>query len=201
MSEQERNNLDGGEQDPQTNPATGDGPGQGDSDPENNGDGEEVTFTAEQQAKLDQIITNRLQRQREKLEAEAEEAQRKAEQEAEEARLAEQQEFQELAEKRKAELDKVKPELEALQERAKRYEEALESHAAQALEHVPDFVKPLLEKMDLLEKLNYIAEHAEEFAGNGGPAGPPKTPKPNGDGNLTDDERRRKSVHVRRIWS
>jgi hypothetical protein len=201
MSERENSNLDDGTQDPQTDSQTGNGPGQGDSDPENNGDAGEVTFTDEQQAKIDQIIADRLERQRTKLEAEAEEARQKAEQEAEEARLAEQQEFQELAETRKAKLDELQPQLETLQERAERYEKALATHAEQAMANVPAFVKPLLEQMDPVEQLAYIAEHEEEFTESGGSAGPPKTPKPNGDGDMTDKERRRRATSARRIWS
>jgi multidrug efflux pump subunit AcrA (membrane-fusion protein) len=202
MSEQENSNLDDGTQDPQTDPTTGNGPGQGDSDPETNGDAGEVTFTDEQQAKLDQIIADRLERQRTKLEAEAEEARQEAEQEAEEARLAEQQEFQQLAETRKAKLDELQPQLETLQERVERYEEAVSAQVEQAMARVPAFVKPLLEQMDPVEQLAYIAEHEEEFATeSGGSAGPPKTPKPNGDGDMTDKERRRRATSARRIWS
>jgi DNA repair exonuclease SbcCD ATPase subunit len=206
MSEQDNSNLDDGTQDPQTNPQTGNGPGQGDSDPENNGDTGEVTFTDEQQAFINKLVGGTRQKVREQVEQqlrdEFEKEQQKADREAEEARLAEQQEFQELAETRKAKLDELEPQLETLQERAERYEKALTAHAEQAMANVPAFVKPLLEKMDPVEQLAYIAEHEEEFATeSGGSAGPPKTPKPNGDGDMTDKERRRRAVSARRIWS
>lgn len=160
--------------------------------------GTEVTFSAEQQARLDEIIAERLKRQREKLEREAEEARHKAEQEAEEARMAEQKKFEELAEKRKAELDELEPQLTAVTEERDTYREALAEHVKQQLENVPELVKDLLEDRDPVEVLNYLTEHADELSKASGPDGPPKTPKPKGSGELTDDEIRKAAWHVRR---
>jgi hypothetical protein len=201
MDEEKNKNLHDGDQ-----PGTGDDPGQdpgNDPAPGNDGDTGDVTFTPEQQARIDKIIADRLSRQEEKLKREAKEARRKAEQEAEEARLAEQQEYQQLAEKRGTELDELRPQLESAQEKSKRYEKALKGYVEREMAQVPEFVRPLLEDMDPVEQLEYINAHAEEFGaqGNDGSQGPPKTPKPKGDGDMTETERRRRAVSVRRIWS
>ncbi len=162
------------------------------------GGGAEIAFTAEQQAKIDQIIAERLKRQSEKLKAEADEARQQAERQAEEARLAEQQKFQELADKRKAQIDAIEPQLEGIQEQLERYRVALEEYVKSAASEVPDFVRPLLEKMDPVDQLHYLSEHADAFtAKNGGAEGPPKTPKKRGEGELSDEERKARAWHVR----
>jgi flagellar motility protein MotE (MotC chaperone) len=182
-------------------PQTGDKPGsegaQQAPSAEKTGSGvEELTFTPEQQAKIDQIIAERLRRQGEKLKAEADEARKAAERQAEESRLAEQQKFQELADKRKAQLETLEPQVKTLQEQVERYRSALEQYTKAALEQAPDFVRPLLEKMDPVDQLQYLSEHAAAFAA-GAADGPPKTPKPRGEGELSDDERKKRAWHIR----
>lgn len=65
---------------------------------------EEITFTPEQQAKIDRIFTERLAREKRKRE----EAVKKAEQEAEQKRLEENNEFKELYEQTKTQLETFK---------------------------------------------------------------------------------------------
>jgi hypothetical protein len=162
---------------------TGDAPG------EQSGKSSSVEFTPEQQETLDDIIAERLSRQREKLEREAEEQRQQARREAEEKRLEEQQEYQELAEQRKAELDDVKPQVEQLTADLERYQTAVAKRVKARLEDVPGFVKPLLEGRDPLEQWLYIEEHSSEW--QAGHDGPPPSPKPDRE-DITDAERKQR---------
>ena len=93
-----------------------------------------------------------------KKEYEKAEAKRKRDAEAaEQNRLKEQQKFAELAEKRAARI----AELEPLEEQVKRYEGAIAKQLEAASANVPDHIKALLDKLDPVEQLTYLAENAE----------------------------------------
>jgi len=180
--------------------ATGDAPGAeaqagtGEQQP-NGGDAAAVTFSAEQQAHIDQLIGERLKRAKEQWKAAADVAEKKAADAAEADRLKEQAKFKELSEKQAAqlaELEGVKPELE-------RYKGALEQYAAKAREGLPEHLVPLLEKLDVVEQLAYLAEHG---AAVGKPAAQvPETPNAApGSETLDDAAKRKRSVGVRRVW-
>ena len=114
------------------------------------------------QAELDQIVKDRLERERKKSEAAAE----KARKEAEDAALAKNQEWQKLAETRAEEiatLAKEKAELESTREQAERYKTALDAQLAERKKTLPKFLLPLIEKMDPVEAMQYITDHAEEL--------------------------------------
>src|SRR3990172_4923861 len=97
-------------------------------DPEAGDDKDKVKARDEKkftQAELDQIVKDRLERERKKAEAEAEKARKMAEADA----LEKNQEWQKLAEQRQAridELEKQSAELEPYQAEAKKYRAALE---------------------------------------------------------------------------
>jgi hypothetical protein len=120
---------------------------------------DEKTFT---QAELDAIIDDRLKRERKKAEDATEKARKKAEEEA----LTKNQEFQKLAETRATEiatLTKEKADLEPFKEQAEKYRAALDAQLAKVKEKLPKYLLPLIEKMDPVEAMAYITEHAEEL--------------------------------------
>jgi hypothetical protein len=120
---------------------------------------EEKTFT---QAELDQLIDDRLKRERKKTEAETE----KARQKAEAAALEKNQEWQKLAEQRQARIDELETktaELEPVKGQAEKYKSALEAQLAEQKKKLPKFILPLIEQMDPVDAMKYITEHAEEL--------------------------------------
>ena len=180
-------------------PVTGDATGTAINAAQNGGV-QGVTFTPEQQAKIDAIIADRLRRQEDKLRADAEAAQQRAQQEAEEARLAEQQQYQELADKRKVELEALKPLADKARADLERYSKALAASVEKAREGAPSYVIELLDRLDPVVQLEYLTAHAAEWQQTqtgGGPQGPPKTPKPRGDGQLGEAERRRRAYRTK----
>ena len=122
---------------------------------------EEKLFT---QAELDAHIEDRLKRERKKNE----DATAKAKKDAEDAALAKNQEWQKLAETRAteiADLAKQKAELEPFKEQAEKYKAVLDKQLAERKKSLPKFILPLIEKMDPVEAMDYITEHAEELGG------------------------------------
>jgi hypothetical protein len=120
---------------------------------------EEKLFT---QAQLDALIDDRLKRERKKAETAAELARKKAEADA----LEKNQEWQKLAEQRATELAALtqeKAELEPFREQAERYKAALDDQLKKVKERLPKYLLPLIEKMDPVEAMAYITEHAEEI--------------------------------------
>lgn len=187
-------------QDPkETNdPKTGTGPGE--QDPKT---GEEVSFTPEQQAHIDKVIGDRLARARKKWEEEADEAKKKAAEEAEQRRLAEQKEFEQLANKRAemiSELEVKLAEFQELEKTVERYKTALQTHLETQRAGLPEHVTALLDKLDPVEQLEYVASHNEAL--RKGTAGVPPTPPSGKRGldQLTEDERRQRSAGVRNVW-
>jgi len=124
---------------------------------------------------------------------------------AEEKALEEQKKFQELAEARKAKLDEIEPQVQTVtQERdalkvqaddqAKVLKEFLDAEV-KALK-LDDATKELLSGKSEVEQLRWIAKHRETLA-KGRANGAPGTPKPDGTGSLTDEEKRKQAV---KIW-
>lgn len=152
----------------------------------------EKTFN---QADVDRIVADRLKRADEQAAKKAEAAARKAKEEA----LVKNQEFQELAQQRLETITEQEAELAKLAdfERAfKKAEAALVVYRDQLIEHVPDNVKPLLEKMDTVDQLEWLAQNVQ--AGddgkqdNGDKPRFPNTPKP-GQGTMSEDDRRKQA--------
>lgn len=175
---------------------TGDAPGADDQQ-----DDGKVEFDAAQQAKLDAIITERLARAREKWLREQTAAEEKAAEEAESQRLEEQKEFEKLAAQRAEKivaLEAKVAELKGVQEQVTRYEGALKVYLDGLREGVPEHLIPLLDRMDVVDQMTYLANHASDL--RKGTAGVPATPKARGTGQLDDEERRKRSVGIRKIW-
>ena len=119
----------------------------------------EKTFT---QAELDQIVKDRLERERKKHEADAD----KARKDAEAAALEKNEEWQKLAEKRAQDLQTLsqeKADLEPYKEQAEKYKKALDDQLAKIKEKLPKHLLPLIDKLDPVEAMAYITEHAEEL--------------------------------------
>lgn len=138
------------------------------------------------QAELDAIIDDRLKRERKKSEEAAEKARKKAEDEA----LTKNQEWQQLAEKRQKDLETLTQEkagLEPFKEKAERYEKALMDQLTKVKEKLPKYLLPLIDKMDPVEAMAYIAEHAEELGAK--PLTYSETPEGK-EKKVTDEERK-----------
>lgn len=133
----------------ETPATTGNATGQ--EPPANGGTAEQQPVKTFTQAEVDELIRARLDRQRTSLEA----AQAKAKQEADAAALAQQGEFKTLAEQRQARIAELEPQA----ERATRLEKALQAQLDEAMKGVPDYILPLLEKLDVIDRLEYLAKN------------------------------------------
>jgi small-conductance mechanosensitive channel len=134
----------------------------------------EIVFTPEQEKLIGKRLREAREKEREKAKADIEAEGAKAKKEAEDAALAKNQEWQTLAEKRAADLAdlaKEKAELEPFKEQAERYKKALDDQLAKVKEKLPKYLLPLIEKMDPVEAMAYITEHAEELGAKPGTYG------------------------------
>lgn len=126
---------------------------------------------------------NRRAKEAEKKLAEMGAAQTAAEQQS----LTEQGKFKELAEK----ASKRVAELEPLAETVKRQGEALSKFLEGERKGLPKHILALLDKLDPVDQLEYIATNRNELRPAGGPN---PTPKAEGElGKLSDEERRKKA--------
>lgn len=122
----------------------------------------EVTFTPEQQAAVDRLVKDRLDRAKKQAEAEAEKARKKAEEDA----LTKNKEFETLATTRQQEIeakDKELAELKGIKEQSEKYAEAIGKIVKTQIEKLPKPVQVLLAKMDPLEQMEYIAQYAKDL--------------------------------------
>lgn len=159
-----------------------------------------AVFTNEKefQEAIDKRLAERLERERKK----AESAAQKAREEAESKALAEQQKFQELAEKRakaladlEASTADLTTKLEAEQNKAQRYEQALTSLLAEQRKRVPEHLYSLLDKLDPVEQLEWIATNGDKLTSA---AGIPATPKPQA--GMTDADREKAQKDTQRYY-
>lgn len=143
------------------------------------------------QAEVDNIIKDRLKREKEKAEKDAQKVREEAEAEA----LKKQGDFQKLAEKHEARVKELEAEqvtLKAKSEQADKYKAALEKFAESETKALPDHLKALLEKMDVADRLEYIAANREALTGKKEPAKPvPPTPPANGESSEADKQQAR----------
>jgi len=144
---------------------------------------EEKTFT---QAELEQIVKDRLDRERKKAEGETEKARKKAEADA----LEKNQEWQKLAEQRQTRIDELETktaELAPFKDQAEKYKKALDDQLAEQKKKLPKFILPLIENMDPVDAMAYITKHAEELGAK------PQTYSETPDGkekNVSDDDKK-----------
>lgn len=161
---------------------------------------EKKTFTQED---IDKIVTDRLERDRKKREKDEKEAKEKAES----AALAEQEKWKELSEKqekRVAELEALVSELEPIKERAEKYEKSLLSFLKAEKEGLPDHILPLLDKLDVVDQLEYIAKNRATLKTQK-KAGPDPTPNPADQKELSDAQKQDASKSAgntyKRLWT
>jgi hypothetical protein len=148
------------------------------------------------QAEVDRIIKDRLEREKGKTEAAAQ----KAKEEAEAAALAKNQEFEALAAKRAEQLAALESEkgtvatqLEAVTGERDRYKTAVEAHLATQREGLPPHIIALLDRLDPVDQLEYIAanrEHLGAAGANGKGAHVPATPKADDGKALTEQQKK-----------
>lgn len=153
--------------------------------------GDDKKFT---QADVNAIVKERLERERKKAESEAQKLREEAEAEA----LKKQGDFQKLAEKHEARVKELEAEqatLKATSEQADKYKAALEKYAEAETKDLPEHIRALLSKMDVAERLEYIAANREALTGAKPPAKPvPPTPPANGDPSEAEKEEARRAT-------
>lgn len=148
------------------------------------------------QADVDRILSERLEREREKSKRDTEEAKRKAT----EAALEQNKEFEKLATERKAALEAVSAKAAELEPKV----EALTKRAEAAEAAVAEFVKAEVEALKLSEalqdaikdkapvdRLRWLTKHRAELAKSNGNGVPGSPDADTGAKKLSDEERRK----------
>lgn len=121
-----------------------------------------VVFTEEQQAAVNLIVKDRLEQAQRTARKEADKARKQAEEEA----LTKNQEFKALADQRQitiTELETRLQEVDPLKEQAEKYKSAMQKIVQAQVSKLPSALKVLVEKMDPLEQMSYLAEHSKEL--------------------------------------
>ena len=142
------------------------------------------TFT---QADIDRIVKDRLEREK----SAREKATAKAKEEADAEALKKNQEWQALAEKNETRANELLAklgELEPLGDQVTRYKGALEKYLATKKKDLPKHVLVLLEKLDPIEQIEYLAANREDLGKAGKVEGVPPSPDPK-QRTLSDDEK------------
>lgn len=178
---------EGGEKDGEPSTETGDGEGKATET-----EAPEAKFT---QADIDRIVKERLER----AEAKAQSKAQKAREEAEAKALEENQEFQKLAEQRAAKVSELEASSATLTERVEtvtaeneRYKGALDSILKAQREGIDDGVIALLDKLDPVDQLEWIASNPQASKVKGVPATPKATVNGQVDQQALQAEERRK---------
>lgn len=163
---------------------TGDATGQ-DAPANGGGEGEQkqapaLTFAteAEFQRKVDDLLKERLDRAAKTAEQKAQKAREEAQAEA----AAKNGEWQQLAEQRAAKIAELETQaatLDATTTRAQRYEQALAKQVEVLRKDVPKHLAPLLDKLDVVEQLEWLAANRDAVAPKQ-PNGVPATPRAQG---------------------
>lgn len=141
-----------------------------------------ISFETEEafQKRVDEMLKDRLERERKKSEKAATEAREKAEAEA----AAKNGEWQKLAETREAkigELNQAIAEAETIKAKAEKFEKALTALLAKQREGLPPHITALLDRFDAAEQIEYLAANAETIKQQM----PPQPPQPQKLGNGT----------------
>lgn len=121
----------------------------------------------------------------------------KEQKEADEKRLESQQQFEQLANERKAELEQANTTLSGVQAQLERQTAVLTALYESRKTAVPEMYQPLLDKLDLVDRLQWIADNEAKLKPANGVNGIPTTPTPKGMGELTPDQKRAKA---KRTW-
>jgi len=166
-------------------------------DASKDGKTQKVTFTPEQQAAVDQIVKDRLAREKKKSDEDADRARKQAEEDA----LLKNQEFEKLATDRKKALDDLQAQVNdllPLKDQVERYRTAMEASIKAQVEKLPAAVKVLLEKLDPIEQAQYLAAHAKELSADFKPV--PETDTASSSGKLSKEaEERAKQTNAKLV--
>lgn len=139
-----------------------------------------VEFSAEQQQEVERIVRERLAREKDKNKKTEE----KARQDAEAEVLKKSEEWKQLAstyEERLAALSGMEEQLEAEKSRAAKYEKILLGYLADMMKDIPPHIKALIEKLDVVEQMEYLQKNVEQLKPTGEGKKPvPPSPKPDG---------------------
>lgn len=134
-----------------------------------------ITFASETefQRKVDDLLKERIERERAKADKQAQKAREEAQAEA----AAKNGEWQQLAEQRAAKLAELESQvagLDAATTKAQRYEQALAKQVEALRKDVPRHLVPLLDKLDVVEQLEWLAANRDTVTpkANGVPATP-----------------------------
>lgn len=170
----------------QTDDASGAGDGQ-------NGGQPFISFSSEDdfQAAIDERLKKRLERER----AKSEEKAQRAREEAEAKALADQEEWKTLAEKRAAKLadlesnvEQTATELETATQQAERLEKALTAQLAAQKDGLPEATLELLNRLDPVDQLEYLAKHRGSLTANTN--GVPPSPAAADETAVSDEQRK-----------
>ena len=121
----------------------------------------------------------------------------KEQKEADEKRLESQQQFEQLATERKQELEKANSTLTDVQGQLERQSAVLNALYESRKTAVPEMYQPLLDKLDLVDRLQWIADNEAKLKPANGANGIPATPTPKGMGEMTPDQKR---ARAKRTW-
>jgi hypothetical protein len=153
-----------------------------------------LTFESEEKLEryIEDALKERLERAQKKADKLAAEAREKAEADA----AVKNGEWQKLAETRESKLKELSAQLETipgLQTKAERYEKALNAYLATQRSGLPAHVTVLLDKLDPVDQLEYIAKNREALSqnvsiANAGSAHIPPTPTAGNPGQITSEQ-------------
>ena len=114
---------------------------------------------------------------------------------ARQSRLKEQEKFQELATEWETKAVDLQPKLETAEAELVKHQEVLGRYAEAQIEQVPEVFRDVVAKLPLLERLEWLTANIDKLT-KGQPKGVPATPKGSGTGEMTSEERRRKSARL-----
>jgi chromosome segregation ATPase len=133
----------------------------------------------------------RLQAELDKVEAERSKAKKEQEKKRTDE-LAEQEKFKELAEEFQGKVEKLEPELSEANKKLAEFEKVLTTFLESQMKTVPEIFQSVVSSMPLLERVSWLADNAEKL-GENKPKGIPKTPEGTGKGEISHEERLRRS--------
>lgn len=171
----------------------GNGTGAGDGQKNGTPPAGQVTFASEAdfQKKVDELLKERLEREKKK----SDEAAKKAADDAAAEAAKKNGEWQKVAEQREKELAEAAKKLadvDPLQKKADKYEKSLKATLEAQRKDLPKHITDLLDNLDPADQLEWLAKNREAL-GKKNPEGVPPTPPASGTGSKEELEAARKN--------
>lgn len=159
-----------------------------------------ITFASEAdyQKDIEEKLKVRLEREKKK----SDEASKKAAEDAIAEAAKKNGEWQKVAEQREAELAeaaKKLADLDPVQQQAKRYEEALKKNLESQRTGLPESIIKLLDKLDVADQLEWLSANKEAIMKKT-PSGVPPTPPPDGNPNISEEDKKKYESQTRRYF-